>query len=87
MSQIYLEINDLDSAISFIKEAKEKTGLLKDISPEKVETLLSGKEFPIRIPIKLEAVLKLAANPLVKKMAGRKIEETTKRYILAAAEG
>lgn len=86
MSQIYLEIGDAESMTAFLEEAKMKTGLLKDISLDKVEYVLSTKEFPIRVPVNLDAVIELAMNPMVKKMFGKKIEETTKKALLKAIE-
>ena len=86
MSQVYLEIGDLPSLIEFVQEAKEKTGLLKDISTKKLEVLLSEKEFPIRVPVDLDSVIGLAANPMVKKIFGKRIEETTLRTLLKAIE-
>ena len=85
MSQIYLEIGDLQSLIDFLEEAKG-IGLLKDISTSKVGTLMSGKEFPVRIPIEIDKVLTLATNPIVKKMFGKKIEETTITCLLKVIE-
>ena len=86
MSQIYLEIGDAESMTAFLEEAKKKTGLLKDISLDKVEYVLSTKEFPIRVPVNLDAVIELAMNPVVKKIFGKKIEETTKKALLKAIE-
>lgn len=86
MSQIYLEIGSLESLVGFIESAKG-AGLLKDISPKKVEDLLSEKEFPVRVPVDLDKVLDVAANPVVRKIFGKKIEETTVRTILRAANG
>ena len=86
MSQVYLEIGDAESMTAFLEEAKKKTGLLKDISLDKVEYVLSRKEFPIRVPVDLNAVIDLAMNPMVKKIFGKKIEETTKKALLKAIE-
>lgn len=86
MSQIYLEIGSLESLVRFIENAKE-VGLLKDISTKKVENLMSGKEFPVRVPVELDQVMNLMANPMVRKIFGKKIEDTTVRTILKAAEG
>lgn len=81
MSQIFLEIGDIESTMEFMKDAKE-AGFLKDISSDKVESLLKDKEFPIRIPIELNDVFKLASNPIVRKMFGKRIEDTTVKTIL-----
>jgi len=86
MSQIYLEIEDVNGLTEFLQEAKRKTGLLKDISLDKVECVLAEKEFPIRIPVNLDSVIELAMNPVVKKIFGKKIEETTKKALLKAIE-
>lgn len=81
MSQIFLEIGDIESTMEFIKDAKE-AGFLKDISSDKVESLLRNKQFPIRIQIELDDVFKLASNPIVRKMFGKRIEDTTVKTIL-----
>lgn len=81
MSQIFLEIGDIESTMEFMKDAKE-AGFLKDISSDKVESLLREKKFPIRIPIELNDVFKLASNPIVRKMFGKRIEDTTVKTIL-----
>ncbi len=81
MSQIFLEIGDIESTMEFIKDAKE-AGFLKDISSDKVESLLKDKQFPIRIQIELDDVFKLASNPIVRKMFGKRIEDTTVKTIL-----
>ena len=67
--------------MEFIKDAKE-AGFLKDISSDKVESLLKDKQFPIRIQIELDDVFKLASNPIVRKMFGKRIEDTTVKTIL-----
>ena len=85
MSQIYLEIGSLESLTGFIQEAKD-AGLLKDISLKKVEDLMSTKAFPVRVPVELDQVVNLMANPMVRKIFGKKIEETTVRTILRAAK-
>lgn len=86
MSQIYLEIGNSEELMEFLREAKRKTGLLKDISLDKVECILEEKEFPIRVPVNLDSILDLAENPIVKKVFGKKIEETTKKALLKAIE-
>ena len=84
--RIYLEIRDAESLVDFLKEAQKRTGLLKDISPGKLRKALSTKAFPIRIPIDLDGVIDIASNPVLKKMFGRKVEDATKRYLIAALE-
>lgn len=86
MSQVYLEIGNARELMEFLEEAKRKTGLLKDIPLDTVEYVLEEKEFPIRIPVDLNSVIDLAANPVVKKVFGKKIEETTKKALLKAIE-
>ena len=82
---VYLEIETLDGLIAFMAEAK-KTGLLKDISLEGMKRSFSRKDFPIRVPVNLDAVLDLCRNPIIRKAFGKKIEDTTKKYILTAIE-
>ena len=84
MAQVYLTIGDLDSLLSFLEEAKEKTGMLKDISLLDVKQSLSDKDFPMQIPVNLDGVLKLCGNPMLKKMFGKKVENTTRKYLKAA---
>ena len=84
MKQVYLIIGDLDSLLEFLEEAKKKTGLLKDISINDVKCHLSEKDFPMRIPVNLDGVLKLCGNPVLKKMFGTKVENTTRKYLKAA---
>ena len=84
MSQAYLEIGSIDYLIEFIEGVKE-VGLLKDISCDKVRSVLSNKDFPIRIPIDLDQVFKIAENPIVRKIFGSQIEKTTIQTILKVA--
>ena len=45
--------------------------------------LLEKKEFPIRVKIELNQVFELlAANPMIKKLFGKKIEDATIKGIL-----
>ena len=74
MSNIYLQIEDLESLKSFVRDAKGK-GFFKDTSVIKMEESLKDRSFPIQVPIDVDAVLKLAGNPVVKKVFGSKIEE------------
>lgn len=76
MSQVNLEIKDLETLIAFIEDAK-KVGLLKDISTEQVKRSFSGKTFPIRIPVDLDAVLKVAGNRIVKTAFAKTIQDKT----------
>lgn len=81
MSQIYLEVGSKEEAMAFLAEAKKKTGMLKDVSLEKVNRQLSMKEFPIRIPVNLDGVLNLCANPVLKKMFGKAVEKKTLEFL------
>lgn len=76
MSQVNLEIESLDTLIAFIEDAK-KVGLLKDISTEQVKRSFGGKAFPIRIPVDIDAVLKVAGNKVVKTVYGNEIQKKT----------
>ncbi len=84
MTQVYLTIGDKQEFISFLAEAKKKTGLLKDISLEQVNYSLSENDFPVSIPISLDGVLNLCGNPILKKMFGKKVEDVTRKYLKAA---
>ena len=85
MGQIYLEIEDNESLIRFLKEAK-RIGFLKNIPINKFEPFLSEKKFPIHIPIELDRVLALATNPVVKKIFGAKIDITIGEVLLKVIE-
>lgn len=76
MSQVNLEIESLDTLIAFIEDAK-KVGLLKDISTEQVKISFSTKIFPIRVPVDLDAVIKVAGNKVVKAAFGKTIQDKT----------
>lgn len=76
MSQVNLEIKDPETLIAFIEDAK-KVGLLKDISTEQVKKSFSGKTFPIRVPVDLDAVLKAAGNRIVKTAFAKTIQDKT----------
>lgn len=84
MTQVYLTIGDKQEFISFLAEAKKKTGLLKDISLEQVNYSLNENDFPVSIPISLDGVLNLCGNPILKKMFGKKVEDVTRKYLKAA---
>lgn len=76
MNQVYLEIESLETLVAFIADAK-KAGLLKDISTDQVRTSFSKKTFPIRIPVDLSAIIKVAGNKVVKTAYGKTIQEKT----------
>lgn len=86
MSQVYIEIGNKNELISFLQEAKVKTGLLKDVSLNKVNHSLNESDFPMRIPVNLDGVLNLCENPILKKMFGKKVEEVTKKYLRRVME-
>lgn len=84
MAQVHLEIGNKQEFISFLAEAKKKTGMLKDISLREVNDRLSEDDFPVRIPVNLDGVLNLCANPMLRKLFGKKVEDTTRKYLKAA---
>ena len=85
MNQIYLEIENLDSLILFLREARNN-GMLKDVLPSEVRAGLSEKIFPMRIPIETDAIVKVATNPIIRRTFGKKMEDTTRRYLVEAME-
>ena len=85
--QCYIVIEDEITALEIIRDAKGKAGLLKDVSVYNLKKVLDSKEFPIKIPIDLEAVIKIISNPVVKRLAGGKIEEHTKKYLKCLEAG
>ena len=80
MDQIYIEIGNLNSLMSLLTEAKKK-GMMKDISLEKVRIAFTNKPFPMRVPVKLDGIIELAGNPMLKKMFGKKIENGLLTYL------
>lgn len=80
MGRIYIEIENLDSLMSLLTEAKRK-GLLKDVSIEKVERAFRNQDFPMRVPVNTDGILELAGNPMLKKMFGKKIENGVLTYL------
>lgn len=76
MNQICLEIENLETLVAFIEDAK-KAGFLKDIRTEQIKELFSKKSFPVRVPVDLNALLAVAGNPIVKRTFGKKIETKT----------
>ena len=80
MGQIYIEIENLDSLTSLLTEAKRK-GLMKDVSIDKVDRAFQNKDFPMRVPVKMDGILELAGNPMLRKMFGKKIENGVLTYL------
>ena len=80
MGQIYIEIENLGSLTSLLTEAKKK-GLMKDVSIDKVERAFENKDFPMRVPVKMDGILELAGNPMLRKMFGKKIENGVLTYL------
>ena len=76
MSQVCLEIGDLETLVAFIEDAK-RTGLMKDVSLDNVKDCFRKKSFPIRIPVDMNAFLEVAGNPIIRKAFGKKIEKKT----------
>lgn len=76
MGKVYLEVDDLETLIAFIQDAK-KVGLLKDVSTAQVRNIFSKKEFPLRVPVDLNAILNVANNKVVKATFGKRIEAKT----------
>ena len=87
MGRVYLELENLDSMVAFVKDLQKKTGLLKDISTDKVEKILKNSNkviFPVKIPIELEDVISLVSqNPIATKMFGKKIDDAAKKFLIA----
>lgn len=75
---IFLEITDKASLVPFVSDAK-KAGMLRNIDISKI----SDDRFPIRIPVNLDSVIKLAGNPIVRKTFGKRIEMTVTSYLEA----
>ena len=84
--KIFLQVDDEQTAIDLIREVKGKTGLLKDVNLYSLKQALDRKQFPIQIPVDLDGLLKVAGNPLVKRIFGPKIEGTTKRILKQVIE-
>lgn len=80
MGQFYIEIEDLDSLLRLLTEAKKK-GLMKDVSIDKVERAFQNKVFPMRVPVRMEGILELVGNAMLRKMFGKKIENGVLTYL------
>lgn len=80
MGQFYIEIEDLDSLLRLLTEAKKK-GLMKDVSIDKVERAFRNKVFPMRVPVRMEGILELVGNAMLRKMFGKKIENGVLTYL------
>ena len=76
MSQVYLTIENLETLMAFLQDAKGK-GLLKDVSLAQVRHNFSKVQFPLRVPVDLNAVLDVAGNAIVRKTFGKTIERKT----------
>lgn len=79
--KIYISIEDLASLECFIEEA-QKVGLLKGVNAN--ELTFNESDFPMRLPVDIDAFLKLTGNPIVKKVFGKKIESTLQYYLMEA---
>ena len=77
---IFLEIESAEGLTAFLAEAK-KTGLLKDVALKDIEAAIRTKQFPLRIPVNLDAVLNLCRNPVLRKIFGGKIDSTARRIL------
>jgi len=83
---IYVEIDNPESLISFLTEAKKK-GLFKNISLNAAVHSIKQKDFPMRFPIRVDGVLDIAANPIIRKVFGKKIEDGAERFLKGARAG
>ena len=72
---MYLEFSDFERLAEFVQEAK-KAGFLKDLDISS----FSEKQFPIRVPVNLEAVLKVAGSPVFRPFR-KKMEATIMSYV------
>lgn len=74
-TKVYITIADPGILHELLTEGKKRK-LFSTISVEKVDRLMANKTFPIQIPVELEDILGLVGSPIVKKMFGKKVEET-----------
>lgn len=74
MGKVYLEVDSLETLISFIQDAKG-IGLLKDVSLAQVRHKFGNAAFPLRVPVNLNAVLDVASNKIVKATFSKTIEK------------
>ena len=81
---IYITIKDPASLKAFLMEAKG-VGLLKDVSLNDMS--FREDDFPMDFPVDIDAFLKLAGNPVVKKVFGKKIESSVKGYLVQMGAG
>lgn len=82
---IFLTINDQKSLELFIKGAAAN-GMIRSLNPQELIQWMRTVEFPIQVPVDFDKVLATAGNPIVKKVFGKKIDETFTRYVKTAME-
>lgn len=81
MDGLYLEITDIETLVEIADIVKKKSGLLKDISKEKLEESLSKQDFPIRIPVMADKIIGYVGNPVLKGLFGKKLETAVMNYL------
>lgn len=81
MGKVYLEIDSMETLIAFVQDAKG-IGLLKDVSLAQVRHKCGKYEFPLRVPVNLNAVIGVAENKIVKVAFGKTIEKMVTDFIV-----
>ena len=78
--KVSLEIDSLETLIAFIQDAKG-IGLLKDVSLAQVRHKFGNLQFPVRVPVNLDAVLNVASNKVVKAAFSKSIEKMVMEFL------
>lgn len=76
---IKLRIEDPASFVELMREMK-RAGLLKDIPNE---IILDEGIFPLDVPLDISKVLDIVANPVIRKVFGKKMDTTLSTAVLS----
>lgn len=82
---MYLTINSLGDLVNLIRMLKE-AGFLKDVTAMDVVSAFEKKDFPLQLPVNVEALLGVLKNPIVGRVFGKKIDLKAKEIWQKAIE-
>ena len=80
---VYLTIENQEALFRFVKGCV-RNGYLRRFDLRKVADWIKNAEYPIKIPIKLDSVIGIGGNAVVKGIFGGNIERTISKYISEA---
>ena len=81
MNGLYLGIGDIETLVELADVVRKKSGLLKDISNEELENVLSKQDFPIMIHVNTDKIIGYVGNPILKGLFGKKLETAVVNYL------